>query len=318
MRNSFWSTRRRPLLLVGAASTVLLVTAIFVGAWITSPAPTRLDGRVSARLSGTGGRAIPLTAIAPNMREAVVATEDERFYRHHGVDIIGVIRALPYDVVHLSLAQGASTITEQLAKVLYLAGNDHTPWRKLKDAAVALKLEGRYSKEQILTAYLNSAYFGEGAYGVWAASERYFGVPPRQLGRAQATLLAGLIQAPSAYDPLDHPAAARARQVDVLRSLERNGFITEQEAASALAQPLPLRGGRKLPPVQGVDLSLGPAFIWWQLACGAAIVATGASALSASRLRRFYGKRGLIAGRLVSLALIVAGAATVVRSFRVA
>jgi penicillin-binding protein 1A len=252
------------------------------------------------------------------MREAVVATEDERFYRHHGIDIIGVIRALPYDVVHLSFAQGASTITEQLAKVLYLAGNDHTPWRKLEDATVALKLEGRYSKEQILAAYLNSAYFGEGAYGVWAASNRYFGVSPRKLGRARATLLAGLIQAPSAYDPLDHPAAARARQVDVLRSLERNGFITEGEAASTLARPLPLLGGRELPPAYGVDLSLGPAFIWWQLAFGATVAAIGATGLATSRLRRFHGMRGLIAGRLALLALIAAGAATVVRSFRLA
>jgi membrane peptidoglycan carboxypeptidase len=311
-------TRRRPLLVGAAASRVLAAAAILVGAWITGPAPTRLDARVSARLSSTNGKAVPLSAIAPNMREAVVATEDERFYHHHGIDVIGVIRALPYDVVHLSLAQGASTITEQLVKVLYLDGNDHTPWRKLEDAAAALKLEGRYSKEHILTAYLNSAYFGEGAYGVSAASERYFGIPPRRLGRAQATLLAGLIQAPSAYDPLDHPAAARARQVDVLRSLERNGYITEQEAVSALAQPLPLRGGRRLPPVHGVDLALGPAFIWWQLAFGAAVVATGALALTAFRLRGFYGKRGLIVGRLVSLALILAGAATVVRSFRVA
>ena len=149
----------------------------------------------------------------------MVATEDERFYRHHGIDLIGVLRALPYDLVHLSFAQGASTITEQVAKVLYLNGNDHSLWRKLEDAAVAVKLEGRYDKEQILGAYLNSVYFGEGAYGVWRASERYFGVSPRSLDLAQASLLAGLIQAPSAYDPFRDPALARARQVEVLRAM---------------------------------------------------------------------------------------------------
>ena len=109
--------------------------------------------------------------------------------------------------MHLSFAQGASTITEQVAKVLYLNGNDHSPWRKLEDAAVAVKLEDRYDKEQILGAYLNSVYFGEGAYGVWRASRRYFGVSPRSLDLAQASMLAGLIQAPSAYDPLRDPAS---------------------------------------------------------------------------------------------------------------
>lgn len=96
-------------------------------------------------------------------------------------------------------------------------GSDHTLWRKLEDAALALKLEGRYLKEQILAAYLNSAHFGEGAYGAWAASARYFGVRPLNLNTSQATLLAGLIQAPSAYDPIAHPVAARTRQVEVLR-----------------------------------------------------------------------------------------------------
>jgi membrane peptidoglycan carboxypeptidase len=90
---------------------------------------------VSAHLRAGGGRPVALDRIAPILGQAVVATEDERFYRHHGVDLIGVLRALPYDLAHFSLAQGASTITEQVAKILYLGGNDHTPWRKLEDAA---------------------------------------------------------------------------------------------------------------------------------------------------------------------------------------
>ena len=156
------------------------------------------------------GKVVALEDIAPVVLKAVVATEDERFYRHDGIDVIGVLRALPYDVSHFSYAQGASTITEQVAKLLYLNGNDHSPWLKLEDAAVALKLEGRYSKNQILAAYLDSVYFGEGAYGIWAASERYFGVQPHALTMAEASLLAGLIQAPSAYDPFPFPETARA------------------------------------------------------------------------------------------------------------
>ena len=124
--------------------------------------------------------------------------------------------------MHLSYAQGASTITEQVAKLLYLGGNDHTPWRKLEDAMLALKLENRYGKEQILAAYLDTPYLGEGTYGVADASEHYFGVTPKRLDTAQATLLAGLIQAPSAYDPVRHPERrGRARWTSSARSFGR-------------------------------------------------------------------------------------------------
>jgi len=296
----------------------VLLASVAASAWVASPAATALQARVQSRLHSTGGRAVAAGAIAPILRDAVVATEDERFYRHHGIDIIGVIRALPYDVVHLSFAQGASTITEQVGKLLYLGGNDHTLWRKLEDAALALKLEGRYTKEQILAAYLDSAYFGEGAYGAWAASERYFGVRPLKLNTAQATLLAGLIQAPSAYDPISHPAAARARQVEVLRSLVRNGFLTEEKAAAALARPVRLRAGHTLAPLRQIDLAPGPAFVWWQLALGAAIAATAALALVASRIPRFRGVRSMHAVRLLSLVLLLLGAAIIIRSFRTA
>jgi membrane peptidoglycan carboxypeptidase len=271
---------------------------------------------VDARLKDAGGKAAPISDVAPILQQAVVATEDERFYRHHGIDLIGVLRALPYDLVHLSLAQGASTITEQVAKLLYLQGNDHTPWRKLEDAAVALKLEDRYSKEQILDAYLNSAYFGEGAYGVWAASERYFGLPPRRLDVAQATLLAGLIQAPSAYDPLRHPLLARDRQIDVLRSLVRNGSLTQAEAAATLGRPLRLRAGSALPAVRGIDLAPGPAFIWWQLALGATLALIGGALLLLSRRPRLRPVRALLVVRALAILAVVLGLAEVVRSFR--
>jgi penicillin-binding protein 1A len=300
------------------AALVVILAAIAGSAWIASPAATGLQARVQLRLRGTGERAVAASAMAPILRDAVVATEDERFYRHHGIDFIGVIRALPYDLAHLSFAQGASTITEQVGKLLYLGGNDHTLWRKLEDAALALKLENHYSKEQILSAYLNSVYFGEGANGVWAASERYFGIRPLQLDTAQATLLVGLIQAPTAYDPITHPAAARARQVEVLRSLVRNGFLTADEAAATLARPLRLRTGAGLAPEQGIDLAPGPAFVWWQLALGLASAATAAVALVASRMPRFRRVGGILAIRLLLLALLVMGAAAIFRSFRTA
>ena len=300
------------------AVPVVALGAVFAAAWIASPSPGSLGLHVRARLAGTGGRAVPLASVAPILRDAVVATEDERFYRHHGVDLIGVLRAIPYDLVHLSYAQGASTITEQVGKVLYLHGNDHTPWLKLEDAMLALKLESRYDKEQILGAYLDTIYLGEGAYGVQAASEHYFGVPARRLDTAQATLLAGLIQGPSAYDPQQHPALARARQADVLRSLVREGYLTEREAVAALAQPLHLRGGRTVAGVTGVALAAGPAFVWWQLALGAIVALIGVAALVVSRLPRFRVAHGIVAVRVVTLVVVVLGAAAVLRSFRTA
>lgn len=309
---------RRRVAVLSAATLAAGITGLAAAAWLASPGPRGLQGRVHAQLRGTGGRAIAASAAAPILREAVVATEDERFYHHDGIDVIGILRALPYDVTHLSFAQGASTITEQVAKLLYLGGNDHAPFRKLEDAAVALKLEGRYTKEQILTAYLNSVYFGQGAYGIRAASRVYFGVPASRLDTARATLLAGLIQAPSLYDPRLHPGAARARQVEVLRSLVRNGFLTAEEAAATLARPLHLRGGAALSPVRGIRLAPGPAFVWWQLALAALVALLGTALLVASRLPRLRVARGMVVVRLASLALVLVGLGLALRAFRTA
>ena len=303
---------------IALAVLVVSIGAVLVAAWIAAPTPGSLATRVHTRLAGTDGRAVPLTSVSPILRDAVVATEDERFYRHHGVDLLGVLRAIPYDLVHLSYAQGASTITEQVGKLLYLNGNDHTPWRKLEDAMLALKLESRYDKERILGAYLDTIYLGEGTYGVQAASEHYFGVPTRRLDTAQASLLAGLIQAPSAYDPVLHPALARERQTEVLRSLVRDGYLTEQEARAALARPLPLRAGPTLPGVTGVDLAPGPAFVWWELALGAVVALLGVVGLVASRLPRFRVAHGIVAVRVVTLVVVLLGTAAVLRSFRTA
>ena len=307
---------RHGLLLAAAAALAALV-AVGAAAWLASPSGNGLDARVHGRLRGRAGRYVALERMAPILREAVVATEDERFYRHHGVDLIGVLRALPYDLSHLSLTQGASTITEQLGKLLYLGGSDHTPWRKLEDAALAVKLENRYSKDQLLAAYLNSAYFGRGAYGIWAASERYFGVAPGRLTLPQATLLAGLIQAPSAYDPVVHPDLARQRQVAVLRSLVRGGFVTGTEAAAAVVEPLPLRDARPLPPLQAVGFAPGPAFVWWELVVGLLAFAAGVALVFAlPRLER--GPASRVASAVAAAAVIVLGAALAIRSFRTA
>jgi membrane peptidoglycan carboxypeptidase len=314
MRRALSPTRRR--LGLGLLLLAAVVIALLTSAWIASPDATGLQTRVQHRLRLGTGRAVPLEAIAPTLRAAVVATEDERFYQHGGLDPLALLRALPSDLVHLSLTQGASTITEQLGKLLYLQGNDHDPWRKLEAAALALKLAHRYSKAQILAAYLNSAYFGENAYGIWAASERYFATTPRRLNTAQATLLAGLIQAPTAYTPLKHPAAARARQVEVLRSLARNGVLTPARASAVLSGPLSLRSGRPLAPVRAVDLTPGPAATWWQLGLGTVVGVAGLTALLLLRTLSPRPMYAVHATRLLSVALIVLGAVLAIRSFR--
>ena len=229
----------------------------------------------------------------------------------------GSLRALPYDLVHLSFAQGASTITEQVAKLLYLGGNDHSPWRKLEDAALALKLESRYTKEQILAAYLNSAYFGEGANGVRAASERYFGVAPDRLDHRAGDPARGADAGAVGVRPVRAPRArprAPGRRCCARSSAPAASPSTE--ASRALGRPLRLRERRALAPVRGVDLSPGPAFVWWQLALGAAFALAGAAALVVLRRLRFGGVAGLWAARAISAGALAVGAAIVVRSFR--
>jgi penicillin-binding protein 1A len=290
------------------AAALAIIASIVAAAWFSSPGTTDFDRRARR---AAGSSSIALSSISPLVRQAVVATEDERFYRHHGIDVIGILRAIPYDLTHLSFSQGASTITEQLAKQLYLNGNDHSPWRKLEDAVLALRIEHGHSKEQILGAYLNTAYFGHGAVGIGSASYRYFGHGPGKLDLAQATLLAGLIQAPSADDPILHPQAARSRQVDVLRSMVRNGDITISEGTAVLTRPLAIRGTKPLRPLQHVDLARGSAFVWTDVGVAAGLLALGAAVLV---LRGRFPYRRL--GSVVALVLVAAGLLVLARSFR--
>jgi membrane peptidoglycan carboxypeptidase len=307
---------RRGRLLIGLLAVFGLVAFGAAVIWYGSPAPVALAAKAAARASLEGGEPVGAGQIPPVLRDAVIATEDERFYSHDGVDLVGVMRALPYDLAHISFAQGASTITEQLAKLLYLDGNDHSLWRKLIDAAVALKLEGRYSKSEILTAYLNSVYFGERAYGISAASDRYFGVPPSRLDSSQASLLAGLIQAPSIFDPRLHPLLSRERQADVLRALVRTGRVSEAEAAAILAAPLALRGGPTLAGMTGVDLAPGPLFAWRDFTLGSAVILAGLAASVLSRRVRRVRSLYALSVRVLALLVVIVGIGVIVRSFR--
>ena len=306
-------SRWRARLTLAVLVIVIAVLATIFAAWDSSPNPSDLNARVDKMLAADGAVRVPLTAIPPALREAVVATEDEHFYRHHGIDTLGLLRAVAYDVTHLSAAQGASTITEQLAKLMYLNGNDGSPWRKLIDAVTAFRIEQHYSKETILSSYLDVTYFGHGAYGIAAASHRYFGVAPEKLDLAQSSLLAGLIQAPSAYDPLEHPSAARARQVGVLRSMVRNGFIAQEEGADVLERPLALAGGAQLPALTGVDLAPGSLLSSTAISVAAGLFFAGLIALYV-----VHRTRARTAWRWAARATVLAGLVVAARALRAA
>ena len=184
--------------------------------------------------------AVVPSAISPWMPKATVAIEDRRFYHHGGVDPVGILRALVADVSAGHIVQGGSTITQELVRNLYLS-REKTLQRKVVEACLAVKLARTWSKDRILTAYLNDVYYGNHAYGIEAAAETYFSVPASRLTLAQAALLAGLPQAPSYYDPLHNPAAALARRDAVLHALRRSGDITDAQyaATNARSQPPP-------------------------------------------------------------------------------
>jgi len=196
-----------------------------------------------AELHGLENREVLASDEIPQvMRDAVVAVEDERFYVHSGVDFLAILRALWANIRNREIVQGGSTITQQVIKNAYM-NDDQTLDRKLHEAALAYQLETKWSKEKILNEYLNIIYFGEGAYGVEAAAQTYFGVRAADLTTDQAALLAGLPKAPSAYSPRRDPETALARRDLVLNKMYQQDYITGEQLQEALAVPLALADG---------------------------------------------------------------------------
>jgi penicillin-binding protein 1A len=176
-------------------------------------------------------------------RRATVAIEDRRFYEHSGIDFEGIARAAVKNVEAGGIVEGGSTITQQLVRNLYIS-QERTVQRKVKEACLATKLDRAWSKERILTTYLNQVYYGNHAYGIEAAAQTYYSKHASQLTLAEAALLAGLTQAPSSYDPITSPARALARRQEVLRAMLDTGRITRARFEKASAKGLQLRPGR--------------------------------------------------------------------------
>ncbi|HEY6835133.1 MAG TPA: PBP1A family penicillin-binding protein [Gaiellaceae bacterium] len=207
-----------------------------VDGYIYAGVPSR---RVLAVLRGSESRIIvPSDKIDERMKQAIVAVEDKRFYEHRGVDIHGIMRAIWQDVRNEKVVEGGSTITQQFVKNTYLHG-ERSIGRKLKEAALAWQLEQRWSKDKILTAYLNTIYFGNGAYGIQQACLTYFHHGADHMNWAEAALLAGIPSDPNLNDPVTNPQAARERRGIVLRDLFEQGDITRDEFTKANERPLP-------------------------------------------------------------------------------
>ncbi|HEX3299007.1 MAG TPA: transglycosylase domain-containing protein [Actinomycetota bacterium] len=196
------------------------------------------DGSLITDLHATENRVILTQDQMPqSVRDATVAIEDRRFYDHGGVDVFALARALAVDIGNGGFVEGGSTITQQLAKNLY-TGDAQNLRRKIDEAALAVQMENRYTKDEILTDYLNTVYFGEGAYGIEAAAETYFGVHASELDLSESATLAGLITAPNHFDPFVRPASAEGRRDVVLRIMEQMGTITHAEHVAARREPI--------------------------------------------------------------------------------
>jgi penicillin-binding protein 1A len=194
------------------------------------------DGRRLANRGDTGGAAVSLRDLPAYLPKAFIAIEDRRFYHHWGIDPVGVTRALVRNVSGRGPMQGGSTLTQQLAKNLFLT-QERTMARKVQEAILALWLERKFSKDQILELYLNRVYFGSGAYGVEAAARKYFGHGARETTLPEAAMLAGLMKAPTKLAPNRHPAAAVDRASQVITAMAQEGMITDRMAALAIMQP---------------------------------------------------------------------------------
>ena len=258
-------------LLVGAAKLGVLLflwAAILGGGFVvycivTLPDTSRLDagarlpsitilarnGTLLATYGDLFGRALSLRQISPALPQAVIATEDRRFYSNFGVDPIGILRAALADLEAGHIVEGGSTITQQLAKNLFLTP-ERSFKRKVQEILLALWLDHRFTKDQILEIYLNRVYLGAGAYGVDAAAHRYFGTSARRLTLYESAEIAGLLQAPSRFNPLTDPRGAAARTAQVLANMVDAGYISAREAAAARRSGAVLAGHAAQPGIR--------------------------------------------------------------------
>lgn len=231
-----WRWMRAAGLILGA---LVVATAVAFGLlWALTPSVDDLHQRVADRLAAHGAAELGALPVPDRTGQAVVATEDSRFFSDHGVDPQGAVRGLLGGLA--GNEDGGATLDQQLAKLLYTQERTGIG-AKIEQVILGVKIDSTYSKQRILRAYLASVYFGQGYYGLTAAAHGYFGLAPGDLSWAQASLLAGLVQAPTAYDPLTHLGLAKQRQRDVLNRLIATGVLSSAQCDAAFAAPLHLQ-----------------------------------------------------------------------------
>ncbi len=207
------------------------------------------DGQVIAERGSFFGDEARLAELPRYVPQAVIAIEDRRFYRHFGIDPIGLARAMITNIRAGRVVQGGSTLTQQLAKNLFLKP-ERTLKRKIQEAVLAIWLESRFTKDEILQLYLNRVYFGAGAWGIEKAARKYFGKSARELTLGEAAILAGMLKAPARYNPLKYPGRARKRARQVIAAMLEEGYITREEAARALSRVRPVKASSYVPATQ--------------------------------------------------------------------
>lgn len=202
------------------------------------------NGKLISKLFEENRIVVSINNISPYLQQAIVANEDSRFFNHIGIDPIGIVRAIWVNLRSGGLVEGGSTLTQQLAKNMFLT-QERTFTRKIKEAFWAIIIERKFSKQEILQAYLNQVYFGEGAYGVEAASQVYFGKHASELTLGESALLAGLPRGPNLYSPYIDNQAALERRKTVLAGMVKEGYVTQKQAEEAQRQPIVLIGKKK-------------------------------------------------------------------------
>ncbi|SDN11963.1 transglycosylase domain-containing protein [Bacillus sp. OK048] len=203
-----------------------------------------IHSEVASKVSANKNEGVSISHVPESMKNAVIAIEDHRFYQHHGIDFIGITRALIRDIQAMGMVEGGSTITQQLTKNTLLT-SQKTLKRKIDEVFLAMKIERQYSKQEILQMYLNQIYFGDGAWGIKQATRNYFGKEVKDLSIGESALLAGIIKAPSALNPYHHLEKATQRKNLVLAQMKMQGFLTTQEYEHAINEKIVLnnKGG---------------------------------------------------------------------------
>ncbi len=226
-----------PRLGAGLALIAAVIAPVIFTLWVSTPDISDVQDRVAGLTKSYGVPLLQPNQVPDLLAKAAVATEDERFYSHHGIDTVGLLRAGLYDIANLCLCQGGSTITQQLVKQLYLNGSDRG-YNKVVDMVLALKVETLLSKQQIMADYLSEIPTGRNRYGVTEAACAYFNRPLDQLTLGEYALLAGVTQAPSVYDPTVNPDLAAQRRAEVLSDMVSEHYITAAQAQTARAEPV--------------------------------------------------------------------------------